>query len=169
MKTMLHKFSAFLRHKECPYSQFFKYVICGGLSVAVDQVVFYALAWRVLPCLRLTDPAAKLIQWLGFSVQEVTESELQRNFWAIKIVCFMVSNAVVYTLNVLYVFQPGRNRKIIEVLLFFCSSLFQFFFIWLGSVLISRFGWEVTYSNVTMLMVSMIVNFIVRKKVVFKF
>ena len=54
------------------------------------------------------------------------------------------------------------------MLLFFGSSLFQFFFIWLGSVLISQFGWEVTYSNISMLMTSLIINFVIRKTLIFK-
>ena len=31
-----------------------------------------------------------------------------------------------------------------------------------------RFGWEVTYSNISMLMTSLLVNFVIRKKLVFK-
>jgi putative flippase GtrA len=65
------------------------------------------------------------------------------------------------------VFQAGRHRKSLEILLFFGSSLFQFFFIWLGGVLITVFKWEVTYSNIAMLIVALVVNFVLRKKVVF--
>jgi putative flippase GtrA len=38
----------------------------------------------------------------------------------------------------------------------------------LGGVLITVFKWEVTYSNIAMLVVALIVNFVIRKKVVFK-
>lgn len=159
---------AFLRGKDSPGAQVFKYVMCGGSSVVVDQVIFYLLAWLFLPCLRPTDPAAKLLEWLGFTIEQVAESDLERNYWIIKGICFLVSNAVVYVLNVLFVFKPGRHPKHIEILLFFGSSMFQFIFIWLGGVLITQFNWEVTYSNITMLMTSMMVNFVVRKKWVFK-
>ena len=165
---MTSKVVAFLKGKDSPVAQIIKYIMCGGLAVAVDMAVFYLLAWLVFPCLRISDPVAQLIQWAGFSIQEISEAELRNNYWMIKVICFLLSNAVVYTLNVLFVFNAGRHRKPVEILLFFGSSLFQFFFIWLGGVLITRFGWEVTYSNITMLLTSMMVNYIIRKKVVFK-
>ncbi|HEY5653245.1 MAG TPA: GtrA family protein [Pontiella sp.] len=165
---MASKLGAFLKGKGSPVAQIFKYVMCGCMAVIVDQVVFYLLAWRLLPCLRATDPVARLLEWVGFAVVEASESELKRNYWVIKAICFIAANAVVYTLNVLFVFTTGRHTRFIEVLLFFGSSLFQFLFIWLGGILITQFGWEVTYSNVTMLLTSLMINFIVRKKVVFK-
>ena len=168
MARIFRQLHVFLHHKDNFYTQFIKYVFCGGISVLVDQLVFYALAWRAFPALRLSDPVAKLLALVGLEVQEVTEDQLRLNYWIIKVICFVASNAVVYLLNVLFVFNTGRHKKGIEILLFFGSSLFQFFFIWLGGVLIIRFGWEVTYSNITMLMTSMVVNFMVRKKVVFK-
>jgi len=165
---MASKVVAFLRGKDSPIAQVVKYIICGGLSVAVDMITFYFLAWLVFPCLRISDPVSRLIQWAGFSIREVGEEELRHNYWIIKVICFVLSNAVVYTLNVLFVFNTGRHKKPIEMLLFFGSSLFQFFFIWLGIVLISQFGWEVTYSNISMLMTSLIINFVIRKTLIFK-
>ncbi|VGO21036.1 GtrA family protein [Pontiella sulfatireligans] len=165
---MASRIGAFLKGKDSPVAQLVKYVMCGGMSVAVDQAVFYLLAWLALPCLRSSDPAARFLEWAGFAVQSVSEAELARNYWIIKGICFLASNAVVYTLNVLFVFKPGRHRKPVEILLFFGTSLFQFFFIWLGGVLITVYNWEVTYSNVTMLMVSMMINYLIRKKLVFK-
>lgn len=162
------RFGAFMTGKDSPVAQIFKYVMCGGIAVLVDQVTFYLLAWQLLPCLRPTDPAARLLEWLGFAVHEVTEAALERNYWIIKAVCFLVSNAVVYLLNVLFVFETGKHRKPVEILLFYGSSLFQFFFIWLGGILITIYNWEVTYSNIAMLMTSLLVNFAVRKKLVFK-
>ncbi len=158
----------FLKSKSSSVAQVVKYIMCGGFSVLVDQVTFYLLAWSVLPALRPSDPIFRLIEWLGFSASVPTEAELKQNYWVIKGICFIVSNSVVYLLNVLFVFEGGRHRRSIEVLLFFGSSLFQFFFIWLGGILITTFHWEVTYSNITMLIVAMLVNFVIRKKVVFK-
>jgi len=165
---MKSKFSGFLEGKDSPVAQIVKYALCGSLSVLADQLTFYLLAWLVFPCLRATDPVFQLLEAVGFSVQAATEAELARNFWIIKTICFLVSNTVVYLLNVRYVFEAGRHRKPVEILLFFGSSLFQFFFIWLGGVLITVFKWEVTYSNIAMLVVALIVNFVIRKKVVFK-
>ncbi len=165
---MRSRVAAFLKGKDSPVAQVIKYIMSGGISVAVDQAVFYLLAWWVLPCLRASDPVFRLLTAMGFSVQAASEDELRRNFWIIKGVCFVLSNTVVYLLNSRYVFRTGRHRKPVEILLFFGSSLFQFFFIWLGGILITVFKWEVTYSNIAMLMVALMVNFMIRKKVVFK-
>lgn len=165
---MASRLIAFMKSKDSPVAQVFKYVMCGSASVIVDQITFYLLAWLFLPCLRASDPIANFIEMIGFSVQQVGEAELERNYWIIKVICFLISNAVVYILNVLFVFETGRHRKALEILLFFGSSLFQFFFIWLGGLLITQYNWEVTYANVTMLLVAMMVNYVIRKKVVFK-
>lgn len=158
----------FLQRKDCVYTQLLKYIFCGGISVLVDQLVFYLLAWLVFPALRLSDPVARLLQSFGFELQEVSEQQLKANYWNIKVVCFVVSNAVVYLLNVLFVFHGGRHKRAMEVLMFFGFSLLQFVYIWLGSVLINRFGWEVTYANLSMLVLGITTNYVARKKIVFK-
>ena len=168
MGGMVSRVDSFLRGKDSPLAQVVKYVISGGISVLVAQVTFYLLAWLVWPCLRVTDPVARLLVKAGFSVQTVNEAELERNFWIIMIICFLLSNAVVYVLNILFVFNVGRYRRVVEVFLFFSFSLLQFLFIWFGGILISVFKWEVTYSNIAMLVTSLMVNFLVRKKIVFK-
>ena len=159
--------NSFLKNKDSVVGQIVKYVMCGGLAVAVDFTVFYLLAIFAFPCMRESDPVARILAGAGWSIQEVSAAELKRNFWIIKGFCFVASNAVVYTLNSLFVFKSGRHKKSMEILLFFGSSLFQFFFIWLGGILILVCKWEVTYSNIAMLIVSLLVNFVVRKKVVF--
>ncbi len=165
---MPSRVSNFLKEKDSPIAQIIKYALCGGLSVAVAQITFYGLAWLVFPCMRATDPVARLLVVMGFSVQAASEDELRRNFWIIMGICFVLSNTVVYLLNARYVFHTGKHRKPVEILLFFGSSLFQFFFIWLGGILITVFKWEVTYSNMAMLATSLFINFVVRKKVIFK-
>ncbi len=159
---------SFLYRKDCVYTQFVKYVFCGGISVVVDQVVFYALAWLVFPALRVTDPFVKLIGLFEFSVEEVSEQQLKTNYWIIKVICFLASNITVYFLNVLFVFHGGRHHRALEIAMFFAFSLLQFFYIWVGSVLIAQCGWEVTYANLTMLVLGIITNYIARKKIVFK-
>ena len=164
---MFSRIKEFLHHKENPFVQFVKYVLSGGTAVAVDTLLFYLLAWLVFPCMRLSDPVARFIQMLGFEVHEATEDELKRNFLIIKGICFLVSNAVVYVLNILFVFESGRHRRPVEIALFFGFSLLQLVFIWIARVLIVA-GWEVTYSNLTMLAVGVVVNYFVRKFLVFK-
>lgn len=157
-----------LRQKQSSALQFIKYVLCGGISVAVDQLAFYLLGWLVWPCLRVSDPVAKLLSWAGATLHEVSESELHRNYWFTKSACFLASNAVVYLLNVWFVFESGRHHRSLEILLFFGFSLVQFLYIALGAVLIDRCGWEVTYANVTILILGIITNYFARKKIVFR-
>lgn len=165
---MKSSINAFLRRKDSSVAQIIKYGISGGISVAVVQVTFYLLAWLVLPCMRATDPVARMLTALGFSVRAASEDELKRNLWIIMVFCFLLANAVAYALNVLFVFKAGRHRKSLEILLFFGASLLQFFFIWVAGILISVFKWEVTYANFAMLLAGLIANYIVRKYIVFK-
>ena len=167
MKELKSSLSAFLHRKDCVHTQFVKYVFCGGTAMAIDTLVFYLLAWLVFPCMRATDPVARFLEYIGFVVQAATEDELRRNYLVIKAICFVVSNTVVYLLNILFVFEAGRHRRPVEVALFFGASLFQFFFIWLARLLIQA-GWEVTYSNFAMLVLGVIVNYFIRKFLVFK-
>lgn len=168
MKDVSSSLFAYLRSKECPYSQAVKYMACGVISLVVDQLVFYLMAWLVLPCLRASDPVAKLIVGVGLPFQEATEQEIKINYWIIKIICFVISISVAYILNVLYVFHGGRHNRPVEITMFFGFSLLQFVFIWFGGVLISRFGWEVTYANYSMLFLGVATNYFARKKIVFK-
>lgn len=164
--TNLHDF---LGRKECPYTQFVKYVFCGGISVVVDMSVFYLLAWLVFPCLQAEDPATKILEWLGFAMREVSPETIVKNYWIIKIFCFFASNITVYVLNVLYVFEAGKHRKHHEVLLFFSISLFVFLGgTWLGTILIKTFGWHTTYAYMFVLFLGIFTNYALRKTVVFK-
>ena len=159
---------AFLRSKESPYTQVVKYMATGVISLVVDQIALYLLAWLVLPCLRASDPVAKLIIGVGLPFQEATEQEIRINYWIIKVVCFVLSISAGYILNVLFVFHAGRHKRPVEIAMFFGFSLLQFVFIWFGSILISRFGWEVTYANYSMLFLGVATNYFARKRVVFK-
>lgn len=168
MTSIRSRLKEFLYRKDCAITQFVKYLFCGGMSVLVDQITFYTLAWLVFPCLRLSDPIAMVLMRLGATIQEVSEAQLKANYWMIKVVCFILSNAVVYLLNVLFVFHGGRHARHVEIAMFFGFALLQFVYIWFGGVLINRFGWEVTYANLSMLILGIITNYIVRKNIVFK-
>lgn len=169
MARILSNFYAFLLRKECPYSQLVKYVVCGGISVGVDAIAFYLMAWLIFPCLQVGDPAARLLTLLGFSVEPVSAEVMIRNYWIIKVICFFLSNGVVYVLNALYVFEGGRHRRGKEVVLFFIISAVVFLGgTTLGAVLIQRFGWQMTYTYGFMLALGIVANYLLRKTIVFK-
>lgn len=170
MAGFLSRFYTFLRRKECPYSQFAKYVICGFISVGVDALMFYILAWLVFPCLQPGDPAARLLELLGFSVRAVSDEILIRNYWIVKVICFLLSNGVVYFLNIFYVFESGRHHRVKEIALFFTISTVVFISgASLGAMLIQRFGWHMTYTYIFILSLGIAANFLLRKMVVFKY
>jgi len=167
--ALLTNIHDFMRRKDCPYTQFAKYVFCGGISVVVDAAVFYLLAWLVFPCLQAGDPATRLLEMLGFAVRQTTPELLVRNYWIIKVFCFFASNITVYLLNVLYVFESGRHRRHHEVLLFFSISLLVFLGgTWIGALLIGQAGWHTTYAYIFVLALGIVTNFGLRKFLVFK-
>ncbi len=167
--SLFSKLHDYLSRKDCPYTQFLKYVGTGVIAVIVDSVVFYLMAWLVLPCLKHGDPVVSILEFLGFSIREVDPDTLIRNFWIIKVCCFIAANVAVYILNVLYVFESGRHRRSLEVTLFFMISLGVFLLgTWIGSILIGRMGWHITYTYIVMLTVSVVANYSLRKFVVFK-
>ena len=88
--------------------------------------MFYLLAWLVFPCLQLGDPVARLLGLLGFSVREVSVDILIKNYWIVKVICFLFSNGIVYLLNILYVFESGRHHRVKEMTLFFSISAVVF-------------------------------------------
>ena len=85
------------------------------------------------------------------------------------LVGFFVANLVCWLLNRKYVFAPGRHGWLVEYALFLAGSGFAIF---CGSAAIwalVRFqGMQTTYSFVVNVMVSVAVNFVVRKFFVFK-
>ncbi len=164
--TRLHDY---LSRKDCPYTQFVKYVGTGVIAVVVDSFIFYLMAWLVLPCLKSGDPVVSILEMLGFAIQPVDPDTLIRNFWIIKVCCFIAANVAVYILNILYVFESGRHKRHHEVMLFFLISLGVFLVgTWVGSILIGEFGWHITYTYIVMLTVSVLANYSLRKFVVFK-
>ncbi len=57
MRKILKQFTQRDAH---PVIQFIKYGISGGVATAVDVLLFYFLAWKVLPALQESDPLVQL-------------------------------------------------------------------------------------------------------------
>ncbi|MDZ8119816.1 GtrA family protein [Pontiella agarivorans] len=169
MANLLSSLSSFLQNKESIHAQFFKYLICGGLTFVVDVGVFYLMAWIVLPSLREGDPFGMIIGVLGGQIRIVPEDILLRNFVINKIVAFLSSNTVAYITNVLFVFNDGRHQKFKEVVMFYVLSTTSFvFFTLLSRFLIARYDWQVTWAYFFVFTCAMMTNFTMRKKFVFK-
>jgi len=146
--------------------QFIKYSLAGGAATITDIIVFYALSWRIFPALKGNDIAVRI---LHLKTKDITEPERARNFIINTAIAFIFSNMVAYTLNMLWVFEPGRHAWYVEVALFYAVSLTS---IVLGTAL----GWAMirfmklstTSSYIGKMIAALLINFVCRKFVVFK-
>ncbi len=169
MTTITTKLTEMLTDKGRLHLQFIKYLFCGGITFVVDVAVFYAMAWLVLPSLRMDDPFGTVIGWFGWGINSVSEQMLLRNFVVNKVVAFLASNTVAYITNSLFVFAGGRHQRFKEVGLFYLLSTVSFaVFTWMSRVLIGRFGWDVSLSYFFVFALAMVTNFTMRKRLVFK-
>lgn len=147
-------------------TQFVKYGLCGGLATVVDLAVFYALSLTVIPTLLPDDP---LVQRLGLSGPFVSEAVRARNYVLARAVAFVFSNLTAYVTNVLWVFEPGRHRRHVELGLFYLVSGFSLAAgTAVGWSLIHWGGLSTTVSLLANVVASTLINYACRKYLVFK-
>lgn len=172
MKKMYDSLLRFLRSKDRLSAQFTRYFLCGGLTFLVDVGVFYGLAWLVWPSLRAEDRFGDVVGWFGAHLRPVEEAVLLRNYYVNKTLAFLASNTVAYVTNLLFVFKSGRHSRGREIGFFDPLSTVSFLlFTGLSGVLIDPqgpFKWHVTPSYFFVFFCAMTVNFIMRKRWVFK-
>ena len=146
--------------------QIFKYGVIGILATAINLAVAELFAAYVWPCL---GPDDVFVKFLGFASSSVPDAERAALAVYCNFVGFFVANVVCWLLNRRFVFTPGRHHWLVEYALFLAGSGFA---ILCGSALIwalVRFnGMQTTCSFVINVMVSVAVNFVVRKFFVFK-
>ena len=158
----------FMQRDAGPVIQFIKYAICGGIATGIHFTVFYASSIFLFPALSAADPAAAILRRFGITVRHPVEGIRARNAVLGNIVAFFFSNTTVYLLNVIWVFQPGRHSRLVEVLLFFAVSATSMVIgTWLLRFLIRRFGFSTTVAFLSNIFTSLMINFVMRKFVVF--
>jgi len=156
----------FLQRDASPLVQFIKYAIGGGIATAVDMLVFYIVAWKILPALRPDDP---VVTRLGLTVREVTEEQRSRRFVIITLIAFLFSNLTAYVINIFWVFEPGRHVWWIELLLFYAVSGISIAIgTSIGWVMIKWFHLSTTASYVSKMIAALLINFVCRKFIIFK-
>jgi putative flippase GtrA len=162
MRNVLQQF---LRREAHPLVQFIKYGMAGGLATVVDIVVFYALAWLVLPALTSDD---QMVRLLNLSITPVTEAVRLRNYVFDRTITFLFSNFAAYAANVLWVFTPGRHSRTKEIALFYLVSGTSYLIgTGLSSFLIAR-GATTTTGYLVNMVSSLLINYVCRKFIVFK-
>jgi len=164
MKAFLLQFKS--RDHHTPLVQFIKYGIAGAIATSVHIGCFYIMALKVLPALSNNDAIAGL---LHLAVPEVSNGLRARNSMIDNSVAFLFSNLTAYIINVCWVFKPGRHHRVLEFLFFFLVSGSSMVIggILMGA-LIKGFGITTTHAFVVNMITSLMINFVMRKKVVFK-
>jgi putative flippase GtrA len=163
MRNLLRQF---LQRDAHPAIQFVKYGLAGGLATAVDILIFFLLAWLAFPALL---EGEKLVQWSGIQVTPVAEALRLRNFVINSAIAFLFSNLTAYIANVLWVFEPGRHHRAVEIGLFYAVSLTSIVVgTALGGALIKWFGLSTTASYLAKMFASVMINYVCRKFIIFK-
>jgi len=148
-----------------PFIQFIKYGIAGVLATLVHIGLFYWMALRWLPALNEHDVIASL---LHLSIPEVSQAIRARNSMVDNTVAFLFSNLTAYVINIFWVFERGRHHPVLEFLFFYAVSGVS---ILIGSTLmgflIHSFGMTTTLAFSANIIVSLLINFFLRKHVIF--
>jgi putative flippase GtrA len=156
----------FLGREAGPLVQFVKYGICGGVATLTHITMFHLCAWRLFPALQRNDLA---VRFLRLSCPDQDDAVRSRNSMIDNAIAFVVSNFVAYVLNVLWVFESGRHSRLIELGLFYLVSGVS---IAIGTALmgylIGRYGVRTTYAFATNLVTALLINYAMRKFVIFK-
>ncbi len=156
----------FTGREASPFIQFVKYGLSGGLATATHIIVFHLAAWKLFPALQHNDAFVRLFH---LSVQTISDAVRCRNAMIDNGVAFIFSNFVAYVLNVLWVFKPGRHHWIVEIGLFYLVSGVS---IVIGTsimgFLISHYSMVTTVAFLANLVTALLINFAMRKFVIFK-
>ena len=144
-------FRAFLANKSRVSVQFVKYGVAGAFATGTYLVTFSLLNETVLPA-----GAEQLGSARGW------------NFFLSNAIAFLLANVVGYLANRAWVFQPGRHRQGREFLLFCLVSAVAFFMgTPLGSLIVASLAINEYFVLLPMVALSIMVNFLGRKYLVF--
>jgi putative flippase GtrA len=142
-----------LGHDTHPLVQFIKYGLVGAVATLVDMIGFRFFALFFSP-----DRKSGL-----------SDAVRSRNFVIDNALAFLISNFVCYLMNVAWVFEAGRYNRWVEIGLFYAvSGTSVLVGTVLGKALIRRFHWDGNYAYLAKLFAALMLNFVLRKFVIFK-
>ena len=149
-----------------PFWQFAKYGAVGVASTLVQLAVFLALASTCLMCLTPDDWA---VRFLGLPAVEVSDGARAFRAAVATAVGFTAANVFCWIMNRLFVFRPGKFRWHVEFALFFgVAALATAVALGVQSLLIRHFGMMTSMAVAVEILVSFMMNFFIRKFVIFK-
>lgn len=163
MKEFVRQFKG---REHGPLVQFIKYGLSGGVATAVHIILFSVLAWKVFPA--LTDREL-VVRWFSIEVPVLSDAVRARNAAIDNFVAFMFSNLTAYLLNIFWVFHRGRHHWLVEVGLFYAvSGISMTIGTALQTWLIAQFGLTTTIAFGANLISALLINFAMRKFVIFR-
>jgi putative flippase GtrA len=119
----------------------------------IDMGIFHVLATWVIPC--VDGMQADSLRSLRFMTD--------------KTLAFLIANTASFWMNTQWVFESGRHRKSTEVALFVSVSLLSYGVgLQLGRFLIERFATNSHVAAITCIGAATVLNYIIRKSVVFR-
>lgn len=179
----------FTQREASPLIQFIKYAICGGGAVTVHVIVFFLLSWLIIPALNDKDI---LVRLLHLSASEISDAIRARNAMINNGLAFLFSNLVAYILNILWVFESGRRyppldlvlgklgliqratlracaHRTVEVALFYAvSGIAIVIGTFLMGVMINQWHFTTTVAFGAQCVIAAMINFALRKFMIFK-
>lgn len=162
---MMEWLQGFLSQDSGAFAQFIKYAFIGGIATAVNIFIFHLVGWKMVPCLQERDWA---VQALHLRVEDLDDNRRSRNSMIANGIAFLFSNMVAYIGNVLWVFKAGRHSFFVEIGLFYLVSGVS---VAIGTPimgwLIRRFGMRTTYAFIANLVTALLINYAMRKYVIF--
>jgi putative flippase GtrA len=145
--------------------QFVKYALAGGLATLTHVIIFHLVGWKILPALQPHDHAVRLFR---LPIRAISDTTRARNSMINNFIAFLIANMVAYLTNILWVFHGGRYNFIVEILLFYAvSGASVLLGTMLMGLLINRFGLLTTYAFGTNIFIAVIINYAVRKYIIF--
>ena len=160
-----------LSNEAGPLAQFVKYGIVGVMATCVQTGIFYVLAATCLKCLTADDWAVRLLGLpsVAFTGDEAWYASRGMLAATATAVGFVVANIFCWLMNRWFVFKPGKFRWYVELGMFFgASTLATLIALGVMKFLIDQFGMMTTLAVVVEVVVSFLVNFFIRKFVIFK-
>lgn len=163
MQSILKQFTS---KEHGPLVQFIKYGIGGAAATSVHIAIFSLMAWLVLPALTSRELVVRLFD---LQVPEIPDAIRAQRAAIDNVVAFLFSNLTAYLINILWVFKRGRHHWALEILFFYAvSGVSLLIGTLLQTWLIQHYGLTTTVSFAANLVTALLINFAMRKFVIFK-
>jgi len=186
---MQNLWAQFTRREASPLIQFIKYAICGVGATTVHVIVFFLFSWLIIPALNAEDVVVKLFH---ISCAPISDAIRARNAMINNALAFLLSNLAAYIMDILWVFESGRRyppvdfflsklgliqratlracaHRTVEVALFYAVSGIA---IAIGTftmgVLINQWHFTTTVAFGIQCVIAVLINFALRKFMIFK-